>query len=303
MAELPYDREQLRQLLTKLQTPLFNDFLRATVPIFISNDKQIEILGSGVLFKIASHHFLISAAHVFDKVKVASDAEGWYISLGTGASPNSDRPFVDLKKTYVLLSAKTGFGREDDPLDVAVAKLPDDIVEVLLRHRRFLNQSELDPHDPQSPMSRYALFGYPTISGTMKRDERMFLYTPFLLGTQICTRDRGELHPPPDPNATILLDFSTVACATIEDGKPGTPPDPRGISGCGIWRIIDGPQSVNRWKPDHVKLVGIETGYREDKLYIRGTRINVVLNFLVQKYPEVRSALALSVMSLSVPAV
>jgi hypothetical protein len=285
--EMPQGNPNLHWLLERVQTPHFTEFVRATVPLLVSNGDAPTLLGSGVLFEIADHHFLISAAHVMDRVKELQRA-GYQLFLppGTGA------PLVPLTRFLLLSSLPQGFGREDDPLDVCVAVLEPATVQGLLPHRRFLHLPDLDIFDQQRKESLYVVMGYPT-ERVLTEEEGRITYEPLLYGTRISRRDLGDIHPPRNPAFDYVLDFSREFCARL-DGLPGQPADPGGISGCGIWRLIMDEAKTDQWSTNEVKLVAIEHGWRHNKHFIRGTRVGVLVSVILNKYPELQAAAQIS---------
>ena len=65
-------------------------------------------------------------------------------------------------------------------------------------------------------------------------------------------------------------------------------PDPRGISGCGIWRLHQAGEDAAGWSLGRVKLVAIEHRYNADLHVLRGTRIRYVNRILHDCFPELR---------------
>lgn len=109
-------------LLTKILKP--SDFVmenaeaaaqlvrRAVVPIFRSDSRdRPDFEGSGVLMEVGGRHFLISAAHVFER----SDNHPFLLSEGFERVPTHHRPFTN------ILSA--GQKRDHDKIDVGFVEL------------------------------------------------------------------------------------------------------------------------------------------------------------------------------------
>ena len=282
------NQERLERLITRLQTPGFTGFLSTTLPLFANKGDHLALFGSGVLFQLADHHFLITAAHVMDE---ALKAERHGYSFFIDGRPGQG--LLQLNKFLVLSSLKGPLGRDDDPFDLSVACLPRELAETLVPHRSFLHMPEVDVFDPQDRDSAYAIYGYPSAGFTRDLDSNKRGYEPLLYGTSLCQRDVGALHPPHDPKVGYLLNFSQQYCVRL-DGGSGGPKNPKGISGCGIWRIIVDAAAADRWKPDDVRLVGIEHGWMAEKHYVRGTRIRYAIAMILKKYPELRPVVEIS---------
>jgi hypothetical protein len=288
MAVTNANQERFERLSTRLQTPDYTGFLSTTLPLFANKGDHLALFGSGVLFQLADHHFLITAAHVMDE---ALKAERHGYSFFVDGRPGHG--LLPLNKFLVLRSLEGPLGRDDDPFDLAVARLPKELAEALVPHRRFLHMPEIDAFDPQHRESGYAIYGYPSAGLTMDPDIEKRGYEPMLYVTTLCQRDVGALHPPHDPRWGYLLNFSQQYCVRL-DGGSGGPKNPKGISGCGIWRIIADAAATDRWKPDDVRLVGIEHGWKPEKHYVRGTRIGYAIAMILKKYPELRPVVEIS---------
>jgi hypothetical protein len=63
---------------------------------------------------------------------------------------------------------------------------------------------------------------------------------------------------------------------------------PRGVSGCGIWRIAR-LTKPNQWGRQDVKLAGVEHTFRQrdDSRYLQGTRMRVVLEMIYRTQPSI----------------
>jgi hypothetical protein len=134
----------LEQLITRLQTPGYTGFLSTILPLLANKGDHLALFGSGVLFELADHHFLITAAHVMDE---ALDAERHGYSFLVDGKPGHG--LLALNKFLVLSSLKGPLGKDDDPFDLSVARLPRELAETLVPHRRFLHMREVDALDPQ----------------------------------------------------------------------------------------------------------------------------------------------------------
>lgn len=271
----------LKSILERLQTPGYTGFVESTVPLFVSNEKTTGVIGSGVLFQIAEHHFLITAAHVTDAIKKAM-SHGYLLYTAAG---QPQRESIQFNRFPILSTLEQGLGREDDPYDISVITLPAEVVRALLPGRRFLHLPEIDVLDGRRAGSLYVVFGYPSGTCAHDREFNAISTEPLLYGTRVSQRELEDLNPPRNPKTDYLLDFSQEFGVRL-DGQDGGPPDPKGISGCGIWRVIDSHENADRWSPDQVRLVGIEHSWSRRKHYVRGTTIGIALTMILRQYPE-----------------
>jgi hypothetical protein len=77
------------------------------------------------------------------------------------------------------------------------------------------------------------------------------------------------------PPGVLLPEASSVNCDTV---------DPRGLSGGGIW-LAQVEDRNGLWISD-IRLIGIQTGWYEQKGWLRGVRIEQWLNMVHTKYPH-----------------
>src|SRR5262249_55865996 len=71
-------------------------------------------------------------------------------------------------------------------------------------------------------------------------------------------------------------------------------PDPRGISGGGIFRMTQPGEALEEWTPEDVKLVGVVHEWNLKLAVLEGTHMRVVLQLLLDAYPGVRSAMEIN---------
>jgi hypothetical protein len=92
---------------------------------------------------------------------------------------------------------------------------------------------------------------------------------------------------------SIALDFDPT---NIRDdaGHPAASPEPDGMSGCGIWRLVEAGIDTRRWSPDDVKLVAIDHAIRRRTRVLIGTRIRYALQMIYRHHSDLRSAMEMS---------
>src|SRR5438874_712036 len=90
-----------------------------TVPVVIVHEGAVHHFGTGTLFRVADHFFLVTAGHV---VKQACDRGK---TLGIGGSEGAN--FIALSGE-ALVSSEGQFETSDDPLDIALHRFSPDAV-------------------------------------------------------------------------------------------------------------------------------------------------------------------------------
>ena len=174
--------------------------------------------------------------------------------------------------------------RDDDPLDMGFVELTREMVGQMPA-ARFVSLSEIDV-EPRLRMGCYLVYGYPnSFSGVNTKDR--VVYTEPL-------RYLTELHDNPedrfDPRWQVRLKYPPLGY-THSKGHVSMP-SPKGMSRCGIWRIVD-LKPAAMWRRDDVKLVAIDQMWHGQRRYIQGTRLPYLLFMIYRQYPSLRPAMDL----------
>lgn len=270
---------ELSQLINERIAPrAFEIVQRSSVPIFYWDDRQDEIKRdrSGVLYTVGGKRFILTALH--DLPKLSTDARRPSFVYG-GKERREPLPLGGLKV----------IGSDRALSDVAVIELDDNTAEALSASFEFANHSNIVLKD-ESPHSLYGIFGFP---GSLTREvSGRMVSEGFALLAQ---RHQGRI-------GTDHFDPAVHVAVEMKDElfRPGTGKSERfrdddisGISGCGIWRIM---QEVNEvaalsWKPTHVSLCAVQHRWHRGRSYAQGTWIDYALTCIAEEYPEVRSAM------------
>jgi hypothetical protein len=72
------------------------------------------------------------------------------------------------------------------------------------------------------------------------------------------------------------------------------PTNLKGISGCSIWKLSDGPIS-DEWDSSKARIVAVQTGVFSESGFIKATHWRHVIHVLKQVAPEVQPGLNLYV--------
>ena len=263
-----------------------------TTPIVIAHEDAVHHFGTGTLFRVADHFFLVTAGHV---VKHACEHGK---TLGIGGS--DDGRFIALTGD-TLVSSEGQYGTSADPLDIGLHRLGPEAV-ARLSEKRFLLFDDIE-FDSQSPTAVYTLFGFPGVwsSASSSPDEKV-QYKALQYTTYRYDGDTSTLQEFQD-RFHLLLDgqFHQV---TNEDASPAQfrdsdgelVPFPRGlpgISGCSVWRIGDLNTPLDDWQVDKSRIVAVQTGVYHAKRAIKATRWVAVSTIIHEAFPELRPAMEL----------
>jgi hypothetical protein len=254
--------------------------LTYTVPFAGVQDDEPRQQGSGVLFRIADAHFVLTAAHVVEPCK---NKHG--IPMFIGAGPLNS-PGISLNGLRVMID-------EGDP-DLAVIELSPGAAGEIARTHRFLNLAQCEFAPSYHPLQPFLVLGYPLVQTQFDTENRRLSVEPFAyvtshypVGTCKIPDDvyRQTLH--------LLFDYSE---GFIDDQGISVPlPAPHGISGCGVWRIGRPDLPPAEWAPDEFKLIAIEHGLLPETRALIGTRLKNSFDLLLSYHPELEPAFRLSV--------
>lgn len=270
--DLPKTRELHRALAPKMAS--------CVTPIAETVDDNTYQLGTGTFFRAGDFSFLVTAAHVL-QAGVKHDA---LLRLLDGESTDGPGKFRS-----VSLPRWTAYVGEN-PADIAVVPLPDEIVAALA-NRRFLRLTEVAVR-PTHPGGCWVM-GYPIETVTYSDSDRKMTYSPFLLAAPLA-----------EPNSSLENfdeKFHFLLNARRDElwwptGAPAEMPNQLGgISGCPVWQVAwpDG-----RWQPEHVRIVGVQTTYYRKPSLVKATHWGAVAALLHECRPDLRGILDIHLLAL-----
>lgn len=249
---------------------------RSTVPFYGIQEDQIKRDRTGVLYKVAGHHFILTASHGLRPI-VEND-----IPLYVDSTDDSTLPIPIVGAVFHTT--------EEDGRDVAAIKLPDEVAYELARSKQFLTHSDVREIDTRSN-SLYFFFGYPGdwFAGAT---ETALVSEPLAYA---CRRYIGETNPNEhyDPDVHVVLEFSQAAVDPLDKSSHQLP-RLHGVSGCGVWRITEwSKEGFEGWRPDQFCLVALQHSWSRQRKYIKGTWLGYALALIRENYPEVSAAMKL----------
>jgi hypothetical protein len=288
---MPGPNAKQRALLDEFQTKALDlyapEISRTSVGMLVYHDDAPSVNGTGVLLQIGDLRLLVSAAHVLDFMSIHK--------IPYMLSPSGyDEPFVPISPWRSWSSPipvgrdpKDPLMREDDPLDIGYVELPPDVVERIGRRYRYASLSEIDVSEDLMP-GYYLVHGFPRFLSATDKPSRLLVVEPMPYLTLLSDdKDEGFM-----PGREIRIQYPELGINPQREDQHM--PSPRGISGCGIWRIARFTLP-EQWRREDVKLVGIEHTFRQqnESRYLQGTRIRLGLEMIYRTYPMVRKIMDL----------
>ena len=248
------------------------------------------------MLQIANEHFVITAAHVEKLMRKLAQEHG----IGTWLSAK-----LDDKELVPLQRLPSRVLTVDEQLDVCVMKLENkDAKDLELAGARFLRLSQTNPHDQPEKNGWYLLMGLiASDQGAIDQGIRNGI-PHFTLETSVFAYLTLPFEPVED-----VLDYNARAHRALkypntgslgENGEPMNQPDPRGLSGSGVWRITDDRDSILGLRSDNLnlaeraRLMGIQFSAHPKKGYVKVTRFYVVLDLIRKQWPELDRLIQLS---------
>jgi hypothetical protein len=239
------------------------DVIKFTPQLFYSEDHAPEseplAFASSVLVKYKNDYLLITAGHVFQN-----------------EDPNTIG--VMLQNDFCVIGGMLkGFDlNEEDSynpknLDIAIFKLDEITVNMFKEQYQFL---ELNNSISFSSINaRYLIFGYPAELTISKPSTKTIV--PRSMSLRTIGADLSYYKDNIHINKTIILlaDQENIASSDIKSTTKIS--DLGGISGCGVWKVID----LSTEKPQY-ELVSFITGENEFKTALYSSRLNIVLDLL-----------------------
>ena len=272
------------QFMRRISVEVRQPIAKVTMPLFRVTGTPC-LCATSVLLKIRQKHFILTAAHVFDKWTTRP------IPLNVTDGMNGHQLFPIGEVTLRRSPTKNPSNRfTDDPYDACVCDITKATADSIAAggRFRFAELSEVEPWSEQDRRDWFMVFGYP---GSLN----LIQIGPNGLGSNACAfasflycGERGNVRwTDADRGVAILLDYGQSATEN-DEGLLISPPHPQGMSGSGIWKIADYGSDLNNLSLSSLKLVGIQSAVYEQEQVLRGTRIEHALGMIYRGHEDLR---------------
>ncbi len=229
--------------------------LSYTTTLALFKNPGFEPFGSGVLLAIDDDIFLISAGHCFTY-------ESWpQISM-----PGEGNTMINLRHGELNTTLPEGGTAK---MDIAILKFGSNMHKYVKDHYNLVGLNNVSLSYQPKRGEKLLLTGYP-ITKT-KRRGRNFMAYPYKLYTQLQIDSYYEKLGI-EEGCFIVTQYRKRI--VDDDGKKFFAPDLQGISGSGLWTLVE----------NEVKLIGINTEHNKEMGYILSVRIDVVLSLIKTMY-------------------
>lgn len=274
------DSSFTKEFFKLVESELLPRIVKATVPFYaVQNDKVVRDR-SGVLLQIADEHFILTASHNLRQI-VEADI---YLYVGWD---EEDRVPVPIPDAIFHMT-------EDDCRDVAAIKLSHETAEQILSQKEPIALRDVTIQEDRSP-GLFLVCGFPQAWTTVFEEDIESIPLPFL-GKWYSGQPSPKAQIQYDPDIHALFEFHREAIRSNDLQKEELPPFKgiQGISGCGIWRVVDWKQdNPSILRTDQLRLVAIQHRYYEDYNYIHSTWVKFAVQQIYDNYPDMRNAIRL----------
>jgi hypothetical protein len=267
--------------------PHTSEISRTTVAMFKHVSGEAEHFASGMLLQVEGTRFLVTAAHVTDEFF----CERWKQIFF--ATPTEDDLLPVITVRYCRSKRQSDPNREDDPLDLAVLELRPDVADKLSATMRFVKLSELELDPEKLKDGKYLVNGYPHFRAEKDEMDQTIVAEnmPYFTGLHDMSRF-------PSPNISPADHIVLGVNRTDDASGPWDRLDldeTHGISGGGMWRVLDEGEPIESLDWRKAKLVAIVTDRSDPEVmgpvqYLRGTKFKHAVKFIYEGWPELRPA-------------
>ena len=265
-------------LYNALVGPHINWIRRTTLPLCGEVHGIEDQFGTGVLLAIGQSIFMLTARHVAERTTVK------YLDIYIG-TPNADR-HVGLKGNFLLSTDSESFGDGDlDPFDVAIVRLAPEFAEMVLTYANPVTLDKLELEDDRLAPGRYLLYGYPC-AFTERDDELKEVSSGGI--AYITNTYEGDRAPTRfDCKKHLVINYRFEGHSD-QSGNPSIIPA-FGMSGSGVWRLMDKATPIERIDGRRIKLAAIAHEWDSSAGVIRATRINYYIEIIYRRFPDLDS--------------
>ena len=249
--------------IANLSVKLMNRYIfDRTVVIAAHNEDQPFDHGTGTLVQIGDERIVVTAAHVVKR----HEPERLQI---VGAENASNLRNAPVEKEVL------GGGLDED-LDVGFIRVTPIVVE-RLKGKSFITLDELFPVGVSDDLSLN--FGMPE-AAHQKENNKVHRYDSFSYFTNIPDDFDWKSHE--QRPLDVWMDYPAEVENTLT-GRVEALPDPKGMSGGGIWRARFKDAKI--WTPERVRLISINSEFYEEKRQIRANRTEALVQLLARHLP------------------
>jgi hypothetical protein len=249
--------------------------MSSMVPIYRDTHDSFDLDRTGVLFRIGSERFVITAAHGIAEYQ----KKGTWLYVDSSHRTHVPIPLV----RSMFYWTEVDDNRPDR--DIAVIHLDHESADEFYPQRRFLTLADCDRLiDPKPGV--YMVTGIPWDTYQITTVAKGMALS--FMGFVEPNPEMANFHP--QIHLALALDGYGVQLRDA-DIVPAAIPEFDGMSGCGIWRVAStaAMQDPDSWNPSMVRLVAIQNRTQLDAHTV-GTWFKHVLDLITSELPHLKPA-------------
>jgi hypothetical protein len=268
-------------VMARIRTEAPKWIMARTVSILVEDENRaLTQLGTGVLLAIADEVFVVSAAHVL------SDARYYPLWINPVAAGSRMIPLVREVATT----------NDRHRVDFGFFRVPDEYVAELSAAKTCVRLKDVSPEIPAAHW--YATLGFPLELNVFHSTDTVVPTQPIYYATR-----RHDTAADPidgfDPVINVALELPLANIGDAATRKPSALPDLHGMSGAGIWQLLDLRERAMTWSVDRIRLAGIFHTRAGDGLFqtesgeaaIVGVHFAHVVTTIRTAFPRLASAI------------
>jgi hypothetical protein len=236
-----------------------NEIAKSTPQLFLVKDHSNRLppaaFGSAILAKLDQAYFLITAAHCVDGINLE------YLGIVIG------NDFCTIGgQLFFYESNQDTF--DPNNADMAVIMLDAVTVASMKEKYEFMDWQKIGLDHLAGQSSKYLIFGYPASKTRRHFPTKQIIPEPLVLRT-VGASDEYYLQEQINKGKIFLLYVDQKSVGKATDSEIEELPKLGGISGCGVWTILD----LFTPSPKY-RLVGLITGEGRNKTVLYCSKIN-----------------------------
>jgi hypothetical protein len=224
-----------------------------TVGVVCFKNQKPDKIGSGTCIKLGDEHFIATARHVIEGYPKT------HISFVYGGEGRLHSNWLQIEDR--------GWDN-DERLDIGWIKVSKEVAD--LTNKTFVSNESLVMSKTHYESGKVLVFGYPIeFVDKGKLGESVLATRSYFYNT--ITVAQTEWKPiEADPNVHMVLSYSEQAY-TFHTDKIEAVPDPKGISGGGVWHLNMNKGKI--WSPTEMKMIGVENAWFSKSRQLRATKM------------------------------
>ncbi len=221
---------------------------------------------SSILLTVNGRFFLITSGHTVHGINInclGFMIEDYFYTIG-GYLRYFDPNDVDR--------------HEPNKIDIAIFELEEKTINALKEKYDFVQWNKVSFNHSSSESSHYLIFGYPNQKTRKHFPTKEILPSPFFFRTNGVSI-KHYLKENTNSNTTLIINVNQKYVMGSETKSIEQLPELGGISGCGVWEILN----LYGEKPQY-KLVSIVTGENEQQTCLYSSKIDNVRSILKTQF-------------------